>query len=137
VVNGKLEGTRTSVGGLRNGKSGRYEGMVPLEYEIVSRARPGIFGCRQPNCQRLYRPFEPRSRLAQPGKAVLADFGAERPKPFRIRFPSDRSSAQLEPRPQRQREHNNAEPVGAASLVLALVTLLSDSDSDRFACSPC
>lgn len=43
VVNGKLEGTLTSVGGLRTGKSGRYEGMVPLEYEIVSSARP-VYG---------------------------------------------------------------------------------------------
>jgi hypothetical protein len=35
-----LTDLRTSVGGLRIGKPGRYEGMVPLEYEIVSSTRP-------------------------------------------------------------------------------------------------
>jgi hypothetical protein len=39
VINGKLEGTRTSVGGLRNAKSGGYGNLI-LEYEIVSSARP-------------------------------------------------------------------------------------------------
>jgi hypothetical protein len=35
-----LTDLRTSVGGLRIGKPGKYEGMVPLEYEIVSSTRP-------------------------------------------------------------------------------------------------
>jgi hypothetical protein len=35
----------------------------------------------------LVPPVESRFRLAQTGKPVQADFGAERPEPFRIRFP--------------------------------------------------
>ena len=59
----------------------------PLKYRNVFCAtdRGGCSGGSQ--CQRLYRPFESRSGLVQPGKPVQADFGAERPEPFRIRFP--------------------------------------------------
>jgi len=40
IVDGKLERSRTSVGGMKSGKSGGYDGLIPLEYEVVSDARP-------------------------------------------------------------------------------------------------
>ena len=43
IADGKLEKSQTSVGGLKNGESGGYDGLVPLEYEVVSEAGP-VYG---------------------------------------------------------------------------------------------
>ena len=36
IVDGKFKRSRTSVGGLKSGTSGGYEGAIPLEYEVIS-----------------------------------------------------------------------------------------------------
>jgi hypothetical protein len=43
IVDGKLKRSRTSVGGLKNGTSGGYEGAIPLEYEVISDTDP-VYG---------------------------------------------------------------------------------------------
>ena len=43
IVDGKLKGSRTSVGGLKNGTSGGYEAAIPLEYEVISDPDP-VYG---------------------------------------------------------------------------------------------
>ena len=40
IVDGKLKRSRTSVGGLKNGTSGGYEGTIPLEYEVITDTDP-------------------------------------------------------------------------------------------------
>jgi hypothetical protein len=43
IVDGKLKRSRTSVAGLKNGRSGGYEATIPLEYEVISDADP-VYG---------------------------------------------------------------------------------------------
>ena len=43
IVDGKLERFRTSLGGLKDGTSAGYEGVIPLEYEVISDSDP-VYG---------------------------------------------------------------------------------------------
>lgn len=40
IVDGKLERSQVSVGGFIDGKSVGYDGLIPLEYEVISDAHP-------------------------------------------------------------------------------------------------